>query len=333
MQAGHREQAARKEENLVKEQRLWTIGVLLAIVVLHIATGAVPAQAQSGEDGIKIVLTWEPEGTDVDMHVFDPDNTHAWFGELRGIPGAVLDTDDQREGGPETFTMADPRPGRYRVRVNYFRGDMPVDATLQVTINGDVKFEETQRLTRSDGNSTRGVPQNNPESLWDAYEFVYSDVGDMTLSPEESTRLAGQEDCVVATVFDESNQPLEGIQVDFAVSGDNAATGSATSGPDGQTEPFCYTGSNPGSDTIVATAGSVSATVAKTWIDWLFWLLVALGVLVLLGVLLALLRLRSGPVTSAAESEPVISGSPPPRPTPPERPRSSGSGGGGVSKQ
>jgi hypothetical protein len=318
----------------MKARFLFVAMILLVTGILVAALPVTPGvQAQTDDGGITIVLTWQPEGTDVDMHVFDPDNNYTWFHDKQGIPGAELDVDDQQAGGPETFTMPQPRPGRYQVRVNYYEGNVPVEATLRVVVNGTVKFEQTQQLTRSDGNATRGQPQNNPESLWDAYEFVYREVSVVTLSPEESTRLAGQEDCLVATVLDETNQPVEGVQVDFTVTGDNTGTGSVTSGLNGQTTPFCYTGSNPGSDTIAATAGTVTARATKTWINWLFWVLVGLGTLVVLGTILALLRRQSSRVTLATEPEIGAAGpASAPRRVPDQRDPPRSGGGGGVTK-
>jgi hypothetical protein len=170
----------------------------------------------------------------------------------------------------------------------------------------------------------------------------------ITLSPEEAMHLVGQEGCLVATVRNESNQPIDGVQVDFSVTGENATGGSVTSGPNGQTEPFCYTGDESGSDRIVATAGTASASATKTWINWLFWLLLGLGILTALFFLLLLLR-RSKSSVKPVLTDDYETGNPPPRsagqsPSPESEPTGTGGvdihgetqgqgGQGGVSRQ
>jgi len=41
----------------------------------------------SGNNDIVVTLSWNTDQTDIDMHIFDPNNNHAWFGNQGGIPG------------------------------------------------------------------------------------------------------------------------------------------------------------------------------------------------------------------------------------------------------
>ena len=75
----------------------------------------------------------------------------------------------------------------------------------------------------------------------------------LTLSPPSATNKAGEEHCVTATVRDAGGNPLPGVLVRFSVSGANSAGGSDTTDANGEAT-FCYTGTNPGSDTISAFA-------------------------------------------------------------------------------
>jgi hypothetical protein len=54
---------------------------------------------------LRVVLTWDTNNTDVDLHVTDSNGNHAWYADLTGIPGAFLDHDDVDGFGPEVFTM------------------------------------------------------------------------------------------------------------------------------------------------------------------------------------------------------------------------------------
>jgi hypothetical protein len=86
----------------------------------------------------------------------------------------------------------------------------------------------------------------------------------VALAPETATNTVGTQHCVVATVTDQEANPVSGVRVDFAVTGVNPTTGFETTGESGQAT-FCYTGTNPGSDTITGTVGTVYGTAQKTW--------------------------------------------------------------------
>lgn len=87
---------------------------------------------------IKVVLVWDTNYNDVDLHIWDPNNDHCYWRELTGIPGAQLDIDDQDGYGPETFTMLDAVSGKYTVAVRYYDAHgqtEPVHATVKVTLH------------------------------------------------------------------------------------------------------------------------------------------------------------------------------------------------------
>lgn len=86
----------------------------------------------------------------------------------------------------------------------------------------------------------------------------------VTLAPKTATNVVGTEHCVTATVVDQNNNPLEGIRVDFSVTGPNSTSGFAVTNASGQAT-FCYSGTNEGTDTITASVGDLSDTAAKTW--------------------------------------------------------------------
>lgn len=94
-------------------------------------------------------------------------------------------------------------------------------------------------------------------------------VATLELDPETATHSTGTEHCVVATVSDQNNNPVQGEAVGFTVAGANFASGSAITNAQGQAT-FCYTGSNPGQDTIVAsvdTISDISGTAETTWTE------------------------------------------------------------------
>ncbi|MDR0996735.1 MAG: hypothetical protein LBL69_03610, partial [Zoogloeaceae bacterium] len=59
---------------------------------------------------LRLILSWDSDGTDLDLHVITPDGQHAWYGE-RVIPGGAIDVDVTTGFGPEIFTSAAPQRG------------------------------------------------------------------------------------------------------------------------------------------------------------------------------------------------------------------------------
>jgi len=97
------------------------------------AVETVESPAPGATDGIiTITLTWGAE-PDVDLHVFEPDGTHVYYSNRSGNSG-FLDVDDVSSYGPEHYYAAcsSLQTGVYRVGVNYYYGNGPEVATVQI---------------------------------------------------------------------------------------------------------------------------------------------------------------------------------------------------------
>lgn len=90
-------------------------------------------------------------------------------------------------------------------------------------------------------------------------------VTSIDLTPPSATNPVGTEHCVTATVRDQNGAPLSGIRVDFTVSGANVTAGFDFTDANGEAV-VCYTGVNPGSDTITGAIGGLTDTASKTWV-------------------------------------------------------------------
>jgi hypothetical protein len=64
----------------------------------------------------------------------------------------------------------------------------------------------------------------------------------VTVDPPAATNPVDTQHCVTATVTDRFGNPTPNITVVFSVTGSNTASGSRTTGSDGKTAQFCYTG-------------------------------------------------------------------------------------------
>ncbi len=91
-----------------------------------------------------------------------------------------------------------------------------------------------------------------------------AELTDLTLAPAMATNPIDTEHCVIATATDQDTTPLPGIRVDFGVTGVNPNSGFSFTNISGDSE-FCYTGTNVGTDTIVASVGGLSDTATNEW--------------------------------------------------------------------
>ena len=90
-------------------------------------------------------------------------------------------------------------------------------------------------------------------------------VATLDLDPATAALLPGNTHTVTATVSDTAGNPLEGIRVDFTVSGQHDENGFAYTDSAGLVT-FDYVGASFGSDTITAQIGTIEATATANWI-------------------------------------------------------------------
>jgi uncharacterized protein YfaP (DUF2135 family) len=98
------------------------------------------------EARLRIVLSWDTDATDLDLHVITPSGRHAWYGE-RVIAGGAIDIDVTTGYGPEIFASPAPEKGLYQVYVNYYgNGEAAGDlTTARLTVISDEGTENEKR--------------------------------------------------------------------------------------------------------------------------------------------------------------------------------------------
>lgn len=112
----------------------------------------VDAYAGKTQTRLRVVLSWDSPGTDIDLHVIAPDGQHAWYGNRVMANGGALDVDVTTGYGPEIFASTSPGKGNYHVYVNYFgSGETTGVVTIaQVTIisneNSPAEKQQTFRV-------------------------------------------------------------------------------------------------------------------------------------------------------------------------------------------
>lgn len=88
--------------------------------------------------GLRAVLSWDADNSDMDLWVTDPDGEKTFYGNPRSHQGGRLSEDFTGGYGPEEFALRDPKPGRYVVEANYFGDRQQVltgDTTLQLWLS------------------------------------------------------------------------------------------------------------------------------------------------------------------------------------------------------
>ena len=83
--------------------------------------------------GLRVVLSWDADNTDIDLWVVDPSGDKAVYSQPRTRTGGYMSRDFTGGYGPEVYTIRRPLPGTYVVLANYF-GDRRQSLTGPVTI-------------------------------------------------------------------------------------------------------------------------------------------------------------------------------------------------------
>ena len=102
------------------------------------------------EMAIRVVLTWQLDDSDVDMHLIEPggyfnyysdcyygNRTPNWGDSSSTFDDPILDHDNTSGYGPETTVLPIPQDGLYTVLIYYFgdHGNGPAPTTVAVTLN------------------------------------------------------------------------------------------------------------------------------------------------------------------------------------------------------
>lgn len=108
----------------------------------------------SGE-WIQLVMTWETDANDVDLHVFDNRTDHAYHSTPQLRSGGALLADVTRGYGPESFAIGGPSAFPYHLWVNYYsRGAMGYGAgrvkVLRTAADGRLTAEDRPYLIMTD---------------------------------------------------------------------------------------------------------------------------------------------------------------------------------------
>jgi len=76
-----------------------------------------------GKLDILVALSWNTDGTDVDMHVIEPTGEECYYQHRDTKIGGHLSRDVTQGYGPEMYTLSNAKPGTYHIKAKYFASD------------------------------------------------------------------------------------------------------------------------------------------------------------------------------------------------------------------
>lgn len=130
---------------------------------------------------LRLVLSWDSDSTDLDLHVVSPDGQHVFYGSRVADNGGALDVDVTTGFGPEIYASPTPPPGIWHAYVNYYgageKRDVITVAQLAI-ITDEGTPREKQQVFR--------VPMRKPGELTRIRSFVVP--GAESSKPRESAK-------------------------------------------------------------------------------------------------------------------------------------------------
>ena len=102
--------------------------------------------------GLRIVLRWDADNTDMDLHVVEPSGEEAMFSHALTAQGGKVSADVTGGYGPEEYALRRPLPGSYKVRAKFYghRQQTVANATTvqaEVTTGFGTPGQQTRLLT------------------------------------------------------------------------------------------------------------------------------------------------------------------------------------------
>jgi uncharacterized protein YfaP (DUF2135 family) len=129
-------------------------------------------EANSGKTApqLRVILSWNAPGAEIDMHVLTPDGGHAFWARPVLDAGGGLDVDSVDGPGPEIFSITAPPRGIYHLYVNYW-GNLGA---------GGYHFDEsTREVPVIEARITLVTYENTPREKRETFVVPLRKIGDL----------------------------------------------------------------------------------------------------------------------------------------------------------
>lgn len=110
---------------------------------------------------IRVVLNWNMDNMDIDLHVTDPKNEECYYGSNQTSTGGRISNDFTDGFGPEQFLLKKAIKGKYQIKTNFF-GERRVTVSGPPTLMAEVYLryasgqEERKVVVFQDANDAHG---------------------------------------------------------------------------------------------------------------------------------------------------------------------------------
>ncbi len=84
---------------------------------------AVSAEVPVSRADLVVMITWNTDGTDVDLHVLEPGGEECFYQHRDTRSGGKLTQDVTQGYGPEMYVLPSAPSGRYQIRAHYYAAD------------------------------------------------------------------------------------------------------------------------------------------------------------------------------------------------------------------
>ncbi|MGH4120702.1 carboxypeptidase regulatory-like domain-containing protein [Clostridium sp.] len=119
------------------------------------------------DDSVRVVLSWGSTPSDLDSHLFLPDNKHvAYYSTIAS--NANLDVDDTNSYGPETITIDKLAQGTYKYYIADFINCSQNNYTSMEMSNS---FARVDVYTKNGLNASFTVPNNTEGIIWQVFNI------------------------------------------------------------------------------------------------------------------------------------------------------------------
>jgi hypothetical protein len=212
--------------------------------------------------------------------VFTSNNGFATANPLAG-PSDIGQTGSFTDAGPSDhgalfdFQFADLAPGAAQEFFTYYGAAGNEASALAALAAVQAEAYSFGQATTDAAGMRSEVADARPDiGAPNTFIFAFGGIGGaplfvpstLTVSPEESRQRINNEACLTAMVLDQDGQPFAGAPVAFARSGANPGDAVVVSNAEG-TAQHCWTGSNVGLDSVVASVNALSDDARVDWFD------------------------------------------------------------------
>ena len=83
----------------------------------------VTAGLELDEAGLLVTMTWNTDGTDVDLHVVEPGGEECFYSHPKTAMGGSMTRDVTQGYGPEMYVLPKTKAGKYLIKAKYYSSD------------------------------------------------------------------------------------------------------------------------------------------------------------------------------------------------------------------